>query len=184
MIDFTSFDIIILDNTAFVSSLDINLIANQHPDLEIYVSDLIFEEAEKNYRAKNILETALEQRNLLIGAPSSTTMKIIKQAAAKSGDLKALSEPDQSILALAYELRDENPGKNIMLITDDYSVQNTATFVSPPIPTMELSKDGIKKPIQWEVYCPGCFKKYAAEKLGSSCPTCQVELKRRKLRKK
>lgn len=178
--DFLSIDILIIDNTALVSGFNLNLAVNQNPDIQILMTDLVYEEAQKNPKSTTILQIAESQDLLKVRDPDGDSMEIVKVVATKSGDRGALSTPDMSLIALTHEIRSENPELNVLLMSDDYSVQNTCAFFTPPIPTYSYSKAGIKRKHRWQIYCPYCRHIYPPDKLGKRCPDCGVVLKRRK----
>jgi len=96
----------------------------------------------------------------------------------KSGDFFSLSLADQSVLALALDWKHI---KQICISSDDYAIQNLAKILNIPFsPTMT---HGIKKSIIWEIFCPGCgkrYKKYSTK----SCKICGTSLKRKATKKK
>jgi rRNA maturation endonuclease Nob1 len=178
--DFLTFDILVIDNTALVSGFNLNLVLTQNPDLEIYMTDLVYEEAEKNPKSSIVIQIAESQGILHVMGADPEILQQVDNIAQKSGDVGALSTPDKSLIALTQELRTKNPELSVVLMSDDYSVQNTCAFFSPPIRTYSYSKAGIKRRFRWKVYCPFCRKTFSPEKLGSLCPDCGVELKRKK----
>ncbi|MDK2854314.1 MAG: endoribonuclease Nob1 [Thermococcaceae archaeon] len=80
----------------------------------------------------------------------------------QTGELGELSEADIEILALAYELKGE-------IFTDDYNLQNIATFMGLRFRTL---KRGIKKIIKWRYVCIGCGKKFETQPPENICPDC------------
>ncbi|MHA1519461.1 MAG: PIN domain-containing protein [Promethearchaeota archaeon] len=188
---------IVIDNTTLVSGFNFNLVygENDARDLEnandivesddeksvqFYTTPEIQTEAENNYQSSRIITVALAQNQLNVQSASDQSLKAIEKSANKSGDRGALSNPDLSILGLAYELKNDYPKDRIILYSDDYSVQNTAAFLN--IETKSLQKEGIQTKIVWQVYCPQCFRKHPAKKLGKECDFCGGILKRRRKR--
>jgi UPF0271 protein len=170
-------DILVMDATAFIAGLNINVIQIQNPSILIYTTGGIEEEANKNPRARQCLEVARTQEIIRLGASSKEGITMIKAKAKETGDIGALSDNDIEIIALAWELHRDSPEKNVVLMSDDYSIQNVCAKVQIPIYT--LAKPGIDKPIRWEVYCPNCFKKYPGNMLGKECDHCGTLIKRR-----
>lgn len=163
-------DILVMDATAFLAGLNINVIQIQNPNILIYTTGGIEEEANRNPRARQCLEVARTQGIIRLGAPSKEALMTIKAKAKETGDIAALSENDLDIMALAWELRKDSPEKNVVLMSDDYSIQNVCSQCQ--IPIYKLAKTGIEKPINWEAYCPNCFKKYPMKMLGKECEHC------------
>ena len=144
----------------------------------------MFEEASKNPQSILWIETAQNQGKLTILTPEERYFNQVQKVAKKSGDLGALSHTDVSVIALTQCLRDENTDLKVLLLSGDYSVQNVCSFMNPPLQSTSFSKSGITKSIIWETYCPHCYRGYTPDLLGSKCPECDVELKRRRSRKK
>lgn len=101
-----------------------------------------------------------ERLELLMGtkvrvlSPSILSVKTVREAAAKTGDSRRLSETDVEVLALAYELGFE-------LVTDDYSIQNLARVLGVRYRGMDQA--GIKGVFEWQARCTGCGKVFAAD---------------------
>lgn len=87
-------------------------------------------------------------------SPSILAVRAVREAAAKTGDVRRLSETDIEILALAYEMKYE-------LVTDDYSIQNLAKVIGVKATGMEQS--GIREVFEWQAKCTGCGKLFTAE---------------------
>ncbi len=182
--DFLNIDILVIDNTALVSGFNLNLAVTQNPGIELYMTEDVHAEAEKNPRSATIMQIAEGQGILRVREPDPDTMDLVKEVSRKSGDSGALSHPDMSLIALAHDLRTQFPGRHVVLMSDDYSIQNTSAFFIPPIETFSYSKAGIKNKIRWQIYCPYCKKRYAPDQLGALCPDCGVALKRKKVKKR
>ena len=79
----------------------------------------------KDFRSKTLAENALHKKILSIQEPSDSTIKKTKDFLKQKG-IK-LSETDASILALGLELKQKD--KKFVLISDDYSIQNSCAFL-------------------------------------------------------
>ena len=172
-----TFDCIVIDNTAFASGFDLNIISIQNPDVKIFLTSQIYEEALNNTRSAQMLDIAAAQGLLRIRNPSPEALKKVVKAATKTGDIGAISKPDQSILALYIDVKAEHPEWKIILMSDDYSVQNTGAELN--ITILPYSKEGIKERIEWEIYCSFCYRTYPPDQLGKECENCGGTLKRR-----
>jgi UPF0271 protein len=169
--------IIVLDNTAFISGFNLNIVVAQDPQTEIWIPQAIYEEASRHHASQHILESAIEQGVLQIGEPSEKAYILVNDITKKTGDLKSLSNNDKQLIALAITLREQYPESAVIIMSDDYSVQNTCKKLQ--IPIQRYQKAGIKKQIKWEIYCPDCFMVYKPELLGEECERCGAILKRR-----
>ncbi|MFX1465203.1 MAG: NOB1 family endonuclease [Promethearchaeota archaeon] len=165
-------EIFILDATALISGLDPNIINRTLWTVAEVIDEI------KDSRNKFRIEMAIENKMIKIGSPSATMINKIKQAAEKSGDIVVLSDTDIKILALAYELKDK--GHEVVILTDDYSVQNVASQLK--IESKAYTTAGIRYEIKWELYCPSCFHsiemRYTKRKQ-IFCEICGTKMKRR-----
>ena len=103
--------------------------------------------------------------------PRQESVEAVKAAAKKTGDLDVLSGTDIDVLALAYELKG-------IVVTNDYAIQNVASKMGLP---WEGTGKKISKEIDWEWYCPACWKKYPQR---CECEVCGTATKRRPRRTK
>jgi UPF0271 protein len=172
-----SIDYLIIDATAFIAGFNFNLITNRDPDVKIGTVSGIIDEVKKNPLMQDMIEIALEQKILQLLYPSDSNMDYINQISKQTGDLKALSENDKTLLAVCLDLISQSPPLNVCLMTDDYSIQNSAKKLH--IPITPFRRQGIKKKIKWEIYCPNCYHTYSADQLGLECEMCSAKLKRR-----
>ena len=170
-------EIYIFDANIFLRGIDFNVIEGQ-----IYTTQSIINEIEvERYKEKNrnILSkiiAARESKKLLIKSPSSKYIQEIKNESKNTGDYKALSEPDIELLALALELKN-TLNKNILLYTNDYSMENVCSSLG--IPFSPLMRAGIKSRIRWEIFCPFCKDIRKASEFNTICDTCGLKIKRR-----
>ncbi|MFX1567283.1 MAG: NOB1 family endonuclease [Promethearchaeota archaeon] len=167
----------IFDTNIFLTGIDFNVLA-----AEIYTSPLIIEEVqdsrytEKNRNIINKINVSIETKKLTIKSPEFKYIKKVNQISRKTGDIKALSNADKEIIALALELM-ENSNKDVKIYSNDYSIENVCSELN--IPFSPLYKDGINSKIIWEIYCPQCKKIHNAEELNQVCETCGSKLRRR-----
>ncbi|HLI47000.1 MAG TPA: PIN domain-containing protein [Geobacterales bacterium] len=125
----------------------------------VYTSPKVMEEI-RSLKAK----LRLELFDIQVYMPSKSSISFIEKASKELGELK-LSKADLEILALAHEL---NSKYNVILLSDDYSIQNLARYLG--IKFRSVSKKAISKMITWENFCLVCGKKLP---LGStSCIYC------------
>lgn len=122
------------------------------PEYECAITPGVVQELTKlgmGARLNLLMDTKVE-----VLSPSILAVKAVREAAAKTGDSRRLSETDIELLALAQELGYE-------LITDDYSIQNLATVLG--IKTKGMDQSGIKEVFEWQAKCTGCGKLFAAD---------------------
>lgn len=167
--------ILVFDTNIFLMGIDINLFPNK-----IYTTQEIINEIEvKRYEARNRviinrIQAAIESKKLIIKYPSEKYINHAKIMAKKTGDLKALSVQDYSIVAIALELMNSY---EVELFTNDYSIQNLCFTLN--ITVKSLFKNGIEHQIIFETYCPHCKTIRESEKLNEICEMCGSQFKRR-----
>ena len=106
--------------------------------------------------------------------PSKPSVQRVRQVAAKTGDLKSLSEADSSILAVSLDL--VSSGNEVTLVTDDFAVRNVAEVLG--VGLSETTVRGEWKQITWVTYCKGCGKEYSDPKK-TVCDVCGTKLSRK-----
>jgi UPF0271 protein len=112
---------------------------------------------------------------LSVREPGAQYVDEVKIAAGETGDAHRLSASDIDLLALALE--EKSSGKDVTILTDDYSVQNLARKMSLSITPLHQKR--IKYKIVWEKRCMGCNRTY---KEGDVCEVCGSPLKLKKAR--
>ncbi|MDH4123085.1 MAG: hypothetical protein OEV21_03260 [Thermoplasmata archaeon] len=147
----------VLDTTALFNAKDFPV------DFEIIVPQGVLDE---------LMAWGLNDRvRLLVGvrifveAPGKDSVEKVKQFAEKTGDIDRLSPTDIDVIALALE-------KSVPLISDDYSIGNTAKILGLKCIPMETR--GIKKIYYWKYVCRGCGKEYDRDM--GECIICGKEL--------
>ncbi len=176
-------DILVVDNTAFASGFNINIIGKNNPEVQIYMTPDVEQETTKSMRSQQIIDVAQSQGLLRIEIPSENSLKKVENVSARTGDSGALSKPDKSLIALSLDLMAANPQKRVFLMSDDYSIQNVCAQMIPPVSILKYSKKGISEAIVWETYCPSCYRTFNPSELSHKCPECNVRLKRKKKEK-
>lgn len=106
--------------------------------------------------------------------PSKQSIQKVRQVAAKTGDLKSLSEADASILGVSLDL--VSSGNDVTLVTDDFAVRNVAEVLG--IGLSETTVRGEWKQITWITYCKGCGKEFSDPK-ATICDVCGTKLSRK-----
>ena len=112
----------------------------------------------------------LHDAGLIVDIPYGEYKDTVRSASISTGDDSVLSNTDIDILAKALELSKRS---DVVLITDDYAVQNVATILD--IKYQPAATSGIKKKIRWELRCTGCG---SVVRSGTECPICASKIKR------
>jgi UPF0271 protein len=140
---------------------------------------LVEYEIKKNAMIRFRFETALESGKIKIRSPSDKFQEKVETSATQMGDSFKLSRTDLQLLALALELKAS--GFNPRILTDDYSIQNVAKQLG--IEFSSLVTFGIKRLLEWNRYCPACYKEYPVNSRFKECQVCGTVLKRKPRRK-
>jgi len=148
-------------------------------DIQLATTPIIENEMYKK-GLKELIDLLVATAKLKIISPTTASLGRVQAVAAQLGDLKTLSEPDQHLLALALDLREQS--FQAIVVTDDYSIQNVARKLDLEIKTM--TQRGIREVIQWETYCKACGHKDSTLAKEDPCPVCGSPLRRRAVRKK
>ena len=120
---------------------------------------------------KTALLDAIENRVVTVIEPASDCVKEALNHAEESGELAKLSKTDVSVIALALCLKRE--GFNVVVLTDDYDVQNVLLRLN--IGFKPLKSRGIREYRYYKVYCPVCG--YVPGAPGeTTCPVCGSKL--------
>lgn len=160
---------LVLDTSAFIQGFN-----TSDPKTILYTTQLVIEEIRDDMakiRATNWSQTG----KLVIQMPSEESIKLVLTRSKKMGEAKALSETDHSVLALTYQLTQQD--QDVTLLSDDYSVQNLADELGLKYKGMNTM--GIKRRFQWIHYCPGCRKQFPEPQPENICPICGTELRRK-----
>ena len=167
--------VLVLDTSAFIAGFDPLSVAEEQYSVPEVRRELV-----SNSLPWVRFETAVDSRRLKVEVPTSRSLREVKEASKRVGDVLFLSDADLQVLALALELKDR--GCNPQIVTDDYSIQNVADQLG--IEFASLMTFGIRFRLQWMLYCPACYRRYPSDYGFKSCEVCGTELKRKPLRKK
>ena len=164
-----------MDTSAFIAGFEPFSIQN-----EVYSVPFVKEELISGSLAHLRFQTAVENGKLKVLKPKEKFIEAVKQQAKRVGDYRYLSEADIQVLALALQLK--NSGKDSVIVTDDYSIQNVANKLK--VKFASLITFGIKFQFKWILYCPACHKKYPSDYELKTCKICGTKLKRKPIGKR
>ncbi len=158
--------------TVLDSSVFMNVNSLDHLDLtsSFYISENCYDEIKST--CSHLLSLLVK---LNIVSPTSNSIKYIEETLKKIGETK-LSSADKSALALALDLTQEN--KNVILLSDDFSVLNVASFCNIPSKSIKTKKK-VKKRTYFFV-CRACKNNNGVNNV--ECETCGFHLFFRKYR--
>lgn len=130
----------------------------------------------RDMRSRLLMENALSQGILSIQEPEKETLEQVESLVRSKG-FDRLSKADLSLLALALDLKKQ--GKEFILITDDYSIQNFAKMLKIHFEAAMRGK--IEAVIGFSLFCTGCGKKtFFPDSNAKKCPDCGSSLRRKK----
>ena len=109
----------------------------------------------------------LSLHNVRVKEASNENIERVLKVAKKTGDIHKLSETDVKLIALALD--ETNKGEEVVLVTDDYSIQNVAKLFGIDIET--VIHPGISKAFKWVKVCKGCGRRLSSD----VCPICGSE---------
>jgi endoribonuclease Nob1 len=118
-----------------------------------------------------------EKGDLIVRTASPRGERLVEEASSLAGESGYLSDADREVLALAMDLKLE--GKEPVVVSDDYAIQNLADHLR--ISHSSLANFGIVHRFDWIMYCPACFRRYRPPE--KKCRVCGTELKRKVLSK-
>jgi len=166
--------ILILDTSAFIGKF-----FSYFPETEYVTVPEILNEI-LNEKTRDILEAYIQTKKIKIESPSLESIVKIEHVAKETGDLSYISETDKKLLALALDYKEKK--NKVIIVTDDYSIQNIAKRLG--VEFVSLLQKGIKFLISWEIYCPACKKKFPPDYTKEICDVCGEKIKRKAVKKK
>lgn len=141
---------------------------------EIYTSAMNVGEV-LDLENKQALEEAIALNLVKVVEPEKQYIEKAVHLARGFGYLHKLSTADVNLIALALQLSEKKSG-NIIVITDDYDIQNLLYLLG--IPFKPLRTSGIKKPTIYKAWCPTCG--YVPRNPGEdTCPLCNSKIVRK-----
>ncbi|MHA1960197.1 MAG: hypothetical protein ACW99U_08205 [Candidatus Thorarchaeota archaeon] len=128
----------------------------------------------RNRPSRQRIDVLISLGRLRVGSPGKELMKLVEDAAAKSGDISVLSLADMELIAYALEIAESED--EIVLVSSDLALLNTAIRLGLRV----LDPKGkMKEGRQWILFCPAC--KHTEERAirHMECPVCGTVMKRR-----
>jgi len=159
---------VVLDTSAFIQGYNFTDPATEHYTVPLVRSEIRDEIALIRF------ESALSSGRIVVVTPTEASVRRLEEEARSFGESKALSETDKQLLALAVDLKLQ--GREPTVVSDDFSVQNTAKKLGVAYSGRAYR---ITKELRWVIYCPGCKRRFAEPQEDGVCPICGTELKRK-----
>jgi len=159
--------LILLDSSAILN--DYNFCFD--PKRKYAMTSRIFAEM-RDLRSRMMVDNALMLNLLSITDACPVSLQKM-QGFVEAKGFERLSAADLSLLALAKEMKDRD--EKIIVISDDYSIQNMCQALK--IPFDSVIQGRIKGTIVFDKYCPACEKRYKRGFRGRICSNCGSQLK-------
>ena len=160
----------VLDASAFINGFQLDSKNN------FTVPEITFEI--KDFESRLKFDEAIDESRLIIQDVPEKYLKLLDEIISKSGDSLRLSFPDKKLISLAYMMCDE--GKDVKVITDDYSIQNTLKIMN--IPYSGIITEGIKGIYNWKKVCEGCKKEYDDDYPFDDCEICGSKIFKKRIK--
>ena len=160
----------VLDASAFINGFQLETENN------FTVSEVTAEI--KDFESRLKFDTAIEEKRLVIQDVTSESIDAVEDIISKSGDVLRLSLPDKKLIALAYMFSKQ--GRNVKVISDDYTIQNTLKIMN--IPYSGIITDGIKEVYNWKKVCEGCKKEYGEDYPFDDCEICGSKIFKKRIK--
>lgn len=165
---------IVLDTSAMIAGYD--PLSVNHSQVTV---PLVMDELRLDTTTWLRITAAEECGRLRIIEPEASFMDKVRQHSTEMGDIRTLSRADRQVLALALQLKEG--GDNVVIISDDYSIQNMAERLG--IEFQPLTTFGIKYRFQWLLYCPACRRRFPQNYPFETCASCGTPLRRKVLKR-
>lgn len=132
----------------------------------------------KDFESRLTFDMAIDEGMLVIQDVSTKYISCVNNIISESGDILRLSLPDKKLIALAYMLTEE--GRDVRVITDDYTIQNTLKIMD--IPYSGIITEGIKGIYNWKKVCEGCKKEFDEEYPFDDCEICGSKIYKKRIK--
>lgn len=160
----------VLDASAFINGFQ--LTSNENYTVSEITAEI------KDFESRLKLDSAIAEGLLVISDVNKKYIRCVNDIIYESGDILRLSLPDKKLIALAYKLSHE--GKNVKVITDDYTIQNTLKIMG--IPFSGVITEGIKGIYNWKKVCEGCKKEFDEDYPFDDCEICGSRIYKKRIK--
>lgn len=160
----------ILDASAFINGFH-PLSKNNYtvPEITAEIKDL---------KSRILYDNMIDEDKLVVQDITKDYLDKTEKIVSKSGDVLRLSLPDKKVIALALMFKDE--GKDVNVVSDDYTIQNTLKIMN--IPYLGIITDGIKEIYNWKKVCQGCKKEFEEDYPFDDCEICGSKIFKKRIK--
>lgn len=160
----------VLDASAFINGF--KLLSNNNFTVPEITAEI------KDFESRLVLDMAIDDGKLIIQDVEAKYIDEVDDVISASGDVLRLSVADKKLIALALMLSEE--GRNVKVISDDYTIQNSLKIMK--IPYSSIITDGIKGVYNWKKVCEGCKKEYSEDYPFDDCEICGSKIFKRRIK--
>lgn len=160
----------VLDASAFINGFKLN--SNYNFTVPEITAEI------KDFESRLMFDMAIDEGMLVIQDVPSKYIICVNDIISKSGDILRLSQPDTKLIALAYMFSKQ--GKNVKVISDDYTIQNTLKIMN--IPYSGIITEGIKGIYNWKKVCEGCKKEFDEDYPFDDCEICGSKIFKKRIK--
>ncbi len=160
----------VLDASAFINGF--KLISNNNFTVPEITDEI------KDFESRLVLDMAIDDGKLIIQDVEAKCIDKVDEVISASGDVLRLSVADKKLIALALMLSKE--GRNVKVISDDYTIQNSLKIMK--IPYSSIITDGIKGVYNWKKVCEGCKKEYSEDYPFDDCEICGSRIFKKRIK--
>ncbi len=122
----------------------------------------------KDQISKLRIESMISSQALFVKDVDTSALTFIDDKCKQIGNFERLSSQDRSILSLAWQMNQTSEYDQVILLTDDFEIQNTAKIVHlffKPVKTR-----GIRYSARFKKICVACGE--VLDDSDTSCPEC------------
>ncbi|MBQ2666873.1 type II toxin-antitoxin system VapC family toxin [Methanobrevibacter sp.] len=160
----------VLDASAFINGF--KLISNNNFTIPEITAEI------KDFESRLVLDMAIDEGKIIIQDVETEYIGEVEKVISESGDVLRLSGADKKLIALALMLSDK--GKNVKVISDDYTIQNSLKIME--IPYSSIITEGIKGVYNWKKVCEGCKKEYGDDYPFDDCEICGSRIFKKRIK--
>lgn len=160
----------ILDTSALLSVQQVlTFFSDSNQDLTnlFFTTPIIIAEM-KDQISRLRIESMISAQALFVKDVEEQSISFIDEKCKTIGNYKKLSVQDRSVLSLAWQILQESEFNSVIILTDDFEIQNTAKILHLKFKSVKTK--GIKYSATFKKICVACGEKLDED--DTFCPEC------------
>lgn len=129
-------------------------------------SAIVFEMKDQISRLR--IESMISSQALFVKDVESQSISFIDERCKDIGNYQRLSVQDRSVLSLAWQISRESDFDSVIILTDDFEIQNTAKILKLKFKSVKTK--GIRYSARFQKFCVACGEKLDED--DTFCPEC------------